>query len=744
MKRTALKVLAATLLFGPAVWGQDDEPGRGVARLSLINGDVSVRRGDSGDWVAAAVNAPLVVEDHVLTGSGSRAEIQFDWANMLRLAPNTDVRLASLENNRYQAQIANGMVTLSVLRDSNADVEIDTPNVSVRPVKKGEYRITVLENGESEVTVRSGEVEVYTPRGVERVRSGRTMLVRGTQADPEYQIVDAASRDEWDRWNEERDQRLERSKGYAYASRDIYGVDDLDAYGRWVYAPPYGWVWTPYGVGAGWAPYRDGRWAWVDYYGWTWVGYEPWGWAPYHYGRWFHRAPYGWCWYPGGRYSRHFWRPALVAFFGFDAGPVHIGIGFGNVGWVPLAPYEPFHPWYGRHIYRGYRSGAYIDNSVRIVNNTNIINVYRNARVHGATGIGHDDFARGRRGHALAGDEVRIRNANLVQGALPMTPTRESQRLSDREVRMPQARRNAQPERFFTRNQPRQVERVSFEDQRRGMENLTQRAFGNRTGRPEQGAPAAGWRGTGDQQRPGAPAAAARPGEGTARPRAAEQAGGGWRRVGERPAEKAGRPGDANAGWRGTANRPAPERSAEPNRESGEGWRRFGGRPAEANQGGARQSEGNAPAERKNEGAARGRSDTVRRDFGATERSSGEGWTRFGAGGGEASRSEPRQIEQRSEPRYEAPQWSRPERSEAPRWSGGGSREPVRINPPIVRERGGDFGRGGGMSAPRGGEARGGGMSTPRGGGESRGGGGQSRGGGSSRNEGGGGRGRNR
>src|SRR5438128_2529334 len=37
------------------------EPGHGVARLSLVNGEVSVRRGDAGDWVAAVANAPVGV-----------------------------------------------------------------------------------------------------------------------------------------------------------------------------------------------------------------------------------------------------------------------------------------------------------------------------------------------------------------------------------------------------------------------------------------------------------------------------------------------------------------------------------------------------------------------------------------------------------------------------------------------------------------------------------------------------------
>ncbi len=35
-----------------------NEQGRGVARISILNGEVSVRRGDSGDVVAAAINGP--------------------------------------------------------------------------------------------------------------------------------------------------------------------------------------------------------------------------------------------------------------------------------------------------------------------------------------------------------------------------------------------------------------------------------------------------------------------------------------------------------------------------------------------------------------------------------------------------------------------------------------------------------------------------------------------------------------
>ena len=67
MKRLQLRFStltgAALLLAGlylPARAQDPDDLRRGVGRISLMNGQVSVQRGDSGDWVAGVVNAPLI------------------------------------------------------------------------------------------------------------------------------------------------------------------------------------------------------------------------------------------------------------------------------------------------------------------------------------------------------------------------------------------------------------------------------------------------------------------------------------------------------------------------------------------------------------------------------------------------------------------------------------------------------------------------------------------------------------
>src|ERR1700730_2027997 len=87
------------------------EPGRAVARISVLNGDVSVRRGDSGDVIAGALNAPVVAGDAILTSSSARGEVQLDSANMVRFSPNSEVRFAGMDVKNFQIQIASGTVT---------------------------------------------------------------------------------------------------------------------------------------------------------------------------------------------------------------------------------------------------------------------------------------------------------------------------------------------------------------------------------------------------------------------------------------------------------------------------------------------------------------------------------------------------------------------------------------------------------------------------------------------------------
>ena len=96
---------------------------------------------------------------------------------------------------------------------------------------------------------------------------------------------------------------------------------------------------------------------------------------------------------PSRVYPDEYWSPALVAFVGFGHG-FGFGFGFGNVGWCPIAPFEPFHRWWGGGYYGGFGGlNRTTINNTTIVNNINITNIYRNANVtNGVTAVNAAQF----------------------------------------------------------------------------------------------------------------------------------------------------------------------------------------------------------------------------------------------------------------------------------------------------------------------------------------------------------------
>ena len=614
-------VLSLAGSFTPVRAQDPDDLKRGVARISLINGDVSVRRGDSGEWVAGVINAPLLTEDHVATGPNSRGEVQFDASNLFRLGANAEVHLSQLEYGRYQMELNRGVMTYRMQRTSDGNIEIDTPSLSVRPSRQGSFRISVNDAGETEVTARNGDVEVFTPRGSQWVHNGQTLMARGAASDAEFQVVAAGGMDDWDRWSDGRDRALTQAVSPRYVGAGVYGTEDMDNYGSWTSVPEYGNVWHPT-VGPDWAPYQAGRWVWEDWYGWTWVSYDPWGWAPYHYGRWFHNDRFGWCWTPGMITARHYWSPALVGFIGFGHG-IGVGFGFGNVGWVPLAPYEVFHPWWGR----GYSGNHGFNQSVNITN-VNVTNVYRNANYrNGISAVAANDFQSGRFNNVMRTSGAQVGAAGVIHGQMPFTAGSANMRFSDRGATV--APRSNPNTRVFTQQQPNPVQRGGFGQTGSRVPNAPAMTQNNRGQSVPQSGEAGGWR------RFGSPSGQAAAGQGN--PAAVNRSGSGSAGQAQRNDRPAGSP---------QVSQPSGQRS-----NGGGGWQRFGAPGASQAPSGSRQNYSpSSPAG----GSSRPESLRIAPPV-VRERPSN----------GTPSYSAPRQ----SAPSYSAPRQSAP----APRSSGGGS-----------------------------------------------------------------------
>lgn len=477
----------------------------GVARISMIHGDVSTQRGDSGDWSAATLNQPVVTGDKVSTGDGGRAELQLDYANIFRLGPNSKANFANLTKKDIQIQLGQGIANYTVWKDSEAEPEIDTPNVSVHPAHHdGVFRIEVRPDGDTIIIVRKGQAQISTPQGSTEVNSGEMATVRGDSNSAQYKISNAPDPDDWDRWNADRDHLIENSQAWHHTNRYYTGAQDLDTYGQWKNVPDYGDVWVP-NEPDGWAPYRDGNWVYEPYYGWTWVGYEPWGWAPYHYGRWF---PYGagWAWWPGPAWGwyRPFWAPAYVSFWGWGGG-FGFGVGFGwggwgGFGWLPIGPGDWFHPWWGGyrgrfgwvgHGWYGGRFGGFapLHGGTRF---SNVVNIHNDHVFRGMSTVGAGRFGAGRVG-AVAATREQLNGAHMMAGNLPVVPSRASLSASGRAA-APSTIRNGGSEHFFGSVHNNMARPASFQQQTASLRQTMQASHvgaipaGGRTGASSFGA----------------------------------------------------------------------------------------------------------------------------------------------------------------------------------------------------------------------------------------------------------------
>ncbi|HSN20843.1 MAG TPA: DUF6600 domain-containing protein, partial [Usitatibacter sp.] len=341
MRAFALLLLSLAAFAVPAA--AQEIPGR-VGRIAWIEGGVAIYQDPDRGWEDAYVNWPITSENSVWTEPDARAEVQVA-AIALRMDGASQLDVSRLDDNTLDATLERGSVAVRIrhLRPGEL-VRVSTPQASFLLQAAGRYRLDAdPDRGESRLSVFAGAARMETASGRVPVPPGESVVVWGEDR-PAYAFQDAYLTD-FDRWAMARDERWVERRAPEYVSYEMTGYEDLDAYGQWSQDPVYGAVWFPTRVAEDWAPYRYGRWTYVQPWGWTWVDAEPWGYAPFHYGRWVHLRD-RWAWCPGKRVDRPVWAPALVGFIGGAGWSASVTAGGPVVGWYPLAPSEPYRPWY--------------------------------------------------------------------------------------------------------------------------------------------------------------------------------------------------------------------------------------------------------------------------------------------------------------------------------------------------------------------------------------------------------------
>ena len=339
-----------------------DMPPQRAARLSYLQGGVSVDHIDNTGAEPAQVNMPLVQGLRLTTGDDGQAEIEFEDGSVIRMTPNSSLNLNNLSvdgSGDFHTQIAltRGLVYAELRSAPKYSYRIYAGGDVISPEENVTVRIN-LDEPPAKIAVMTGSAHVERAPSAEGeggyrvdVRAGETFAADVSDYS-RYYLTHELLPDSWDSWNEERDQAAVDQTANQTTVRDNfagdqgYGWSDLDANGSWYDVPGQGQVWQPeVAADPDFDPYGYGSWVWSPGAGYVWASGYDWGWTPYRCGNWSYWGGFGWGWAPGANcgfgptfintvYVINILRPP----FGYHPHPMPIR---GPGGVHPIVPVRP-------------------------------------------------------------------------------------------------------------------------------------------------------------------------------------------------------------------------------------------------------------------------------------------------------------------------------------------------------------------------------------------------------------------
>ena len=307
----ALLLMTALALTGASIGALAESHVR-IVRLSYIDGQVKMDRATGVGLEKAILNTPVVQGTSFVTGKDGLAEIEFEDQSTLRLTENSEVRFRQLSMNdaglkTNDIEVVQGVVYFDVHSKADDIYRAGVQGSSLLIRRDTQARLSAGPD-QVKVAVVKGDVQLENQPQLVSVKKKQTLSL-DPLSPADYKVTSGIETMPVDAWDKERDayaSAYARNAGYG-GPKSGYGLQDLNYYGSYFYAPGYGNVWQPFGFAGsmmGWNPYNNGAWMFYPGMGYLWASSYPWGWLPYHYGSWaFLGGGVGWAWVPGGVYG---------------------------------------------------------------------------------------------------------------------------------------------------------------------------------------------------------------------------------------------------------------------------------------------------------------------------------------------------------------------------------------------------------------------------------------------------------
>src|ERR1035438_3601956 len=234
----------------------DSNPTMRAARLTYLQGTVTINQSNNTAGVPAELNLPLLAGVQVVTGDDGQAEIEFEDGSVARLTPNSAMSLDTLTVDpggifTTNLSLQRGLIYLELRATPQYRYTLDAGGDILSPVENTTVRVNFDEppatfsvlDGTAQVERQSGPIGEAPSAGYQtQVRAGESL--QGDTADPgRYFLSQQISGDSWDQWNEDMDQSAAAQVADStavrnqYAGAQGYGWSDLDANGTWYDVP---------------------------------------------------------------------------------------------------------------------------------------------------------------------------------------------------------------------------------------------------------------------------------------------------------------------------------------------------------------------------------------------------------------------------------------------------------------------------------------------------------------------------
>jgi hypothetical protein len=320
-----------------------------VGRMTEAQGNVLRYLAEQDDWVAVIKDTPVRAEDALYSDEGGKAEFALPNNTLARVGSDTEFQLTKLGEDLTEVDVGAGVARL-VNKSPSTIVKATTPFGYVLGPPRSSFDLYVGKDSVEVISVKDKVffVPLSEAAKYEVIAGESSILADGQQTGLGSGSTDAA----WNDWNVERDKLWEnrlqvKGDSIQYLPEELKSDSyELDENGRWekVYYDKCKcetWVWRPTRVRGDWTPFTEGRW--TEWNGdQCWVPDEPFGYVTHHYGNWI-LVGGGWYWAPPVVHAAVGvtpivsvglnWYPGRVAWFSSDV----------EIGWVPLAPYEPYY-----------------------------------------------------------------------------------------------------------------------------------------------------------------------------------------------------------------------------------------------------------------------------------------------------------------------------------------------------------------------------------------------------------------